>query len=135
MEPTIPVIEQITVETVPAIGAEPPEDEKVIVLAVTLVTVQVLFNPTLPVPGVAEIIAPAYTPLVLVNPVMVALQLPATGPEIKLTVPVELIGAEQFKILVENGIVGIAGSIGMTFKLTVNVCTVFVVLVKFNVGF
>ena len=135
MEPTVPVIEQITVETVPAVGAEPPEDEKVIELAVTLVTVLVLFKPILPVPGVAEIIAPTYTPFVLANPLMVALQLPATGPEIKLTVPVELIGAEQFNILVENGIVGIAGSIGMTFKLTVNVCTVLVVLVKFSVGF
>jgi hypothetical protein len=44
-------------------------------------------------------------------------------------------GVGQYNKLVEKGIVGAAGSIGITFNPTVNVCAVVVVFVKFRIGF
>ena len=41
----------------------------------------------------------------------------------------------QNKMLVENGTFGAAGSIGITFKLTVKTCGVVVLFVKVIVGF
>ena len=89
----------------------------------------------LPVPGVALIIVPGNTPAVLVKPVIVALQFPGVVLVIEPTVPVKLIVVGQVCKVVEKGIVGAAGSIGITFNPTVNVWAVVVVFVKFRVGF
>jgi hypothetical protein len=45
------------------------------------------------------------------------------------------IGVGQNNKLVENGMLGAAGSIGITFKLTVKTCGVVVLFVKVIVGF
>ena len=90
-------------------------------VAVTLITVYVPPEPILPTPAVALIIVPGNTPAVLDKPVIVALQFPGVVLVIDPTVPVKLIVVGQVCKVVENGIVGAAGSMGITFKPTVNV--------------
>ena len=89
----------------------------------------------LPKPAVALITPPGNTPAVLVKPVIVALQFPVAVLVIEPTVPVKLIVVGQVCKAVEKGIVGAPGSIGITFRPTVNIWAVVVVFVKFNVGF
>ena len=80
------------------------------------------------------ICVPAGIPAAPERPVIVAVQ-GLTALLIAPTVGVPPMAIGQNKMLVENGTLGAAGSIGITFKLTVKTCGVVVLFVKVIVGF
>lgn len=123
----------------PVVGALPLIELKLMLVAVVEVTVTVppvpKLPPLVPVPFVAVINVPVGIPVTPVRPVIVPFHEPLPWPAMLPTTGEPEIAVGQKITLLENGIFGAAGSIGMTDKFTLKVWGVSVVLVNDRLGF